>query len=140
MDCVVEPHRDEWRDMRSSVCPDSFDPEQLGPLESGASLFPAGRDCVLVAESCVELGYRLLRQLSFSIRDGRPATLDPNKRQRDGDEARERSRRQPERRREHVVPPASLPTAAEHRDHAAVVHSHGFVLRPATPIPTTPSL
>ena len=42
------------------------------PLESGASLFPACRDCVLVAESCVELGYRLLRQLSLSIRD-RPA-------------------------------------------------------------------
>ena len=76
----------------------------------------------------------------FRSRTGRPATLDPNKRQRDGDEARERRRRQPERRREHVVPPASLPTAAEHRDHAAVVHSHGFVLRPATPIPTTPSL
>ena len=53
----------------------------------------------------------------------------PNQHQRGGDEARERGRRHPQRRREHVMPPASLPTAAEHRDHVAFVHDRRFVLR-----------
>ena len=64
----------------------------------------------------------------------RRAVLDPNQRERAGDEARERGRRQPERRREHVMPPAPLPTAAKHRDHVAFVHSRRFVLRRRTPI------
>ena len=74
------------------------------------------------------------------VRPSQPPSLDPNQHQRDRDEARERGRRQPERRREHVMPPASLPTAAKHRDHAAFVHSHRFVLRRRTPIPKKRSL
>ncbi len=68
-----------------------------------------------------------------------PTSLDPNQHQSDSHEARERNRRQPERRREHVMPPASLPTAAEHGDRVAFVHSRKFVLRRRTPVPETPA-
>src|SRR5205823_13774407 len=68
IDGVIEPDSDEWRDMRSSVGADGRDPEQLGLLERAASLFPVGRDCVLVAESRVELSHWLLHWPLLSIR------------------------------------------------------------------------
>ena len=87
------------------------------------------------ASTCKASSADAVARLDKPQRAGREASLDPNERQRNGDGARERARHQPEGKREHVMPPAPLSTAAEHRDHAAVVHSHGFVLRPATPVP-----
>src|SRR6266496_2873572 len=67
IDRVIEPDSDQWRDMRSTVGPDGRDPKQLGVLERAASLFPVGRDCVLVAESRVELSHWPLHQRPLSI-------------------------------------------------------------------------
>jgi hypothetical protein len=39
-----------------------------------------------------------------------------------------------------VMPPAPLSTAAEHRDHAAVVHSHGSSSAPLLLYPAKPCL
>src|SRR5207248_2544482 len=66
VDGVIEPDSDEWRDMRSTVGPDGRDPEQLGLLERAACRFPVGRDCVLVAESRVELSHWLLHRRLLS--------------------------------------------------------------------------
>jgi len=53
MDGVIEPDRDEWRDMWSTVRSDGRDPEQLGLLERAPSLVPVGDLAFFVEEFVV---------------------------------------------------------------------------------------